>query len=129
MKLINKLKLLSSVLLLISLLAYLTYTGITGYLAREIVEIPVVQHIMSNDKLSEKTVKIPEQLDSDTQKAVDKFMQEFNIPLAKKNDFIKKAKDIINKLESPDYEVVPSTKKVPNENLDQCFERVIMECA
>ncbi len=136
MRFIKKVKYFGAVILLASLLFYLSYTGITGYLGRELVELPAIRDFVSPERDADRTVDIPAQLDSSTQKAVDKFMQEFNIPLARQEDFIKQAKDVIRDLEETPYQIVPpdsenpdKNKPIPPESLDNCFERVITECS
>jgi len=117
----------------VALLTYLTYSGITGFLVREVVNIPVIQDFTSQDRIVDNVVDIPQQVDSNTQKTVDKFMQEFNIPLAKKDQFVQQAKDVINRLDEPDYQIVPPAQEkkdqIPPEGLNECFERVIVECS
>ncbi len=135
MRFLKKVKYIGAFALFVALLFYLTYTGITGYLAREIIQLPVVRDFADPETSEKSTVSIQDQLDSESQKAVDKFMQEFNIPLAKRDDFVKQAKDVISRVEEPNYQIVPpeeeknkDIKEVPPETLNNCFERVITEC-
>ncbi|MBI5066021.1 hypothetical protein HZA97_07325 [Candidatus Woesearchaeota archaeon] len=134
MSFFKKVKYFSAFALFVALLVYLTYTGITGYLAREIIQLPVIKDFNSPETPEKNTVNIQNQLDSESQRAVDKFMQEFNIPLTKRDDFIKQAKDIVHDVEEPNYQIVPpeqeknKDKTVPPETLNKCFERVITEC-
>jgi len=130
MRLIKKVKYGFSLAVFVALLTYLTYTGITGLVAKEVVNIPIFQEVANPNPTPEATVNIPAQADSQTQKVVDKFMQEFNIPLAKRDEFVQQAKDVINQLDNPEYSLVPPAQNpVDPESLDQCFERVIVECS
>lgn len=132
MHFLKKVKYIGAFALFVALLFYLTYTGITGYLAREIVQLPVIRDFTTEEAPEKNTVNIQDQLDSKSQRAVDKFMQEFNIPLAKRDDFIKQAKDVVSQVEEPNYQIVPpeqeKNKNIPPETLNNCFERVITEC-